>query len=247
MLKSEQRFDALMPAQVEHWNRWNAETREKEVGIVSIEQANVVLSWLRGLGRSDLNIIEVGCGAGWLCADLSRFGRVTGTDLAEQVLARAAQRVVSANFIAGDFMTLDLDAESYDVAVSLEVLAHVGDQAAFLSKIADILRPNGYLMLATQNRPALERNDVPPPAAGQIRRWVNRDELSVLLGERFEIIEMFSITPRFNVGWLRYLNSGKLNSAFAALRLASINALIRRMQEKAWLGWTIMALARKRV
>jgi hypothetical protein len=35
---------------------------------VSLEQAEVVLSWLEALDRKDLKIIEVGCGAGWLCS-----------------------------------------------------------------------------------------------------------------------------------------------------------------------------------
>jgi hypothetical protein len=101
-------------------------------------------------------------------------------------------------------------------------------------------------MLATQNRPALEQNDIPPPAEGQIRQWVDRDELLTLLSERFEVIEMFSITPQFNCGWLRYLNSRKLHSLLAALGLSAINRFIKDRQEKAWLGWTLMALARKR-
>lgn len=144
-------------------------------------------------------------------------------------------------------MTLKLAPGSYDVATSLEVLAHVADQRAFLAKIADILRPGGRLMLATQNRPALERNDVPPPGPGQIRHWVDRDELSKLLSERFEIQQMFSLTPKFNRGYLRYLNSSKVGSVLSRTGLGSINRLMKGRQEKAWLGWTLMALARKRV
>ena len=245
MLKSEQRFDAPKPMQVEFWNRWNP-IRETQVETVSLEQSSVVSSWLHRLARTDLDIIDIGCGAGWMCQELTRFGRVTGTDLSDQVLERAALRVPSVKFIAGDFGALSFEPKSYDVAVSLEVLSHVADQAAFLSKIADTLRNDGLLMLATQNRPALEQNDIPPPAEGQIRRWVDRDELLALLGKRFEVIEIFSITPQFNRGWRRYLNYRRLRSLLAALGLGEINRFIKDRQEKAWLGWTLMALARKR-
>lgn len=245
MLKSEQRYDAPMPEQAKFWNSWNP-CRENEVGTVSMEQSNVIQSWLERLGKFDLNIIDVGCGAGWMCEKLTRFGQVTGTDLSDEVLERAGLRVPSAKFIAGDFMALDFSANSYDVVVSLEVLSHVANQPAFLSKIADILKKDGYLMLATQNRPALERNDIPPPAEGQVRRWINRHELQELLSGRFEVVEMFSITPQFNSGWLRRLNSRKLNSLLASVGLNAINQSIKHVQEKAWLGWTLMALARKR-
>jgi len=245
MHKSEQRYDAPMSEQVDFWNSWNR-CRETQRGEVSLEQSKVVSSWLERLARTDLNIIDVGCGAGWMCENLVRFGHVTGTDLSDEVLKRAAMRVPSAKFISGDFMAMDFEPMSYDVAVSLEVLSHVNNQAAYLNKISDILRSGGYLMLATQNRPALERNDIPAAAEGQIRRWVDRHELSELLNDRFEVIEMFSITPQFNSGYLRYLNSSKLGSLFASIGLDAVNKFVKTSQEKAWLGWTIMALARKR-
>lgn len=246
MLSSERKLDTAMSAQVDFWNRWNATNREERVGAVSMEQAQVVLSWLRLLKHSDLDVIDIGCGTGWLCAQLLEFGKVTGTDLSDQVLERSAARVPSANFVAGDFMRLDFAPGSYDVAVSLEVLPHVADQAGFLHKIADTLRDGGYLMMATQNRRALEKNDIRPPAAGQLRRWVDHEELSRLLGDRFEVIEMFSITPQFNSGWLRYLNSQRLHLLLGKLGLGAANRLLRNLQERAWLGWSLMVLARKR-
>ena len=245
MLKSEQRYDAPMSAQVDFWNQWNTDARETSIDHVSVDQANVISSWLRGLDRTDLDIIDVGCGTGWLCGKLTQFGRVTGTDLADEVVKRAAKRVPEARFVGGDFMTLDFGAETYDVVTSCEVLPHVSDQRAFISKIADLLRPGGYLMLAVQNRHALEKNDIPPPAPGQIRHWVDCYELSELLGERMEVQEMFSITPQFNRGFLRYLNSRKLHSLLSHIGLAAISRFIKVRQKKAWLGWTLMALARK--
>ncbi|WP_206035695.1 bifunctional 2-polyprenyl-6-hydroxyphenol methylase/3-demethylubiquinol 3-O-methyltransferase UbiG [Roseomonas sp. HF4] len=109
------------------------------------------------------------------------FGRVTAADLSDQVLARAARRVPRARFVAGDFMTLEFGEAAYDVAGSLEVLAHVANQQAFLGRIARLLRPGGHLLLATQNRPILELNRIPLPAPGQLRKWMDRRELRQLL------------------------------------------------------------------
>lgn len=245
MKADEQNPETPIPTQAAFWNQWNTESRESGLEKVSLEQAEVVVGWLEGLRRSDLGIIEVGCGSGWMCSQLTRFGHVTGTDLADDVLGRAAGRVPSARFISGDFMALDLGREAYDVVVSLEVLSHVGDQPAFVNKLATLLRPGGYLMLATQNRRALERNHIPSPVPGQLRRWVDHHELAILLGDDFEIEQLFSITPKFNRGVLRAVNSYKLNAALKAVGLGGVGKRVKTYQERAWLGWTLMALARK--
>ncbi|MFY0610012.1 MAG: class I SAM-dependent methyltransferase [Hyphomicrobiaceae bacterium] len=245
MLDSHQRLEAPLSAQVEFWNAWNAKEREDGIARVSIEQADTVMTWLHRLDRVDLNILEVGCGAGWLCSMLAQFGAVTGTDLSDQVLARAALRAPSVRFVAGDFMTLDLAKETYDVVACLEVLSHVDNQPEFISKIASVLRPGGYLMLATQNRPQLERNDIPPPMPGQIRNWVDRSKLSDLVAPQFDIEELFSITPIFNTGYMRYVTSHKLHLLLSKLGAGSAVKWLTKKQEAAWMGWTLMTLARK--
>lgn len=231
--------------QQKFWNHWNAATRENRIDRVSLEQADLTVSWLRAIGARDIDLIDVGCGAGWLCARLTEFGRVVGTDLSDEVLARAARRCESVEFVAGDIMALDFGARQFDAAISLEVLSHVADQPAFMDKIAGMLKPGGHLIIATQNRPALMRNDIPPPQPGQLRRWVDRHELKALLRPHFELLELRSITPMFNRGFLRAVNSSKLQRLAAALKLEPVGKTVIQVQEKAWLGWTLVALARK--
>lgn len=238
--------EAPFALQQKFWNEWNSNSRELRLDKVSKEQAEWVCRWLQCLALNNPKIIEIGCGAGWLSPELASFGRVLATDLADEVLARAAQRFPNVDFVAGDFMRQDFGAGLFDVAVSLEVLSHVADQGAFIDKIAGHLRPGGYLIIATQNRPALQRNSVPPPAPGQLRHWVDRHELGELLRARFDVIELRSITPIFNRGWLRLVNSYKLNQA-ARIIAPPVARWVKSAQEKAWLGWTLMALARKRL
>jgi 2-polyprenyl-3-methyl-5-hydroxy-6-metoxy-1,4-benzoquinol methylase len=93
-------------------------------------------------------------------------------------------------------MALDFGERCFDVVVTFEVLSHVADQAASVSKVHRLLRPGGLRLLATQSRPALERNRIPPPRPGQLRRWVDRDELSAVLGVLFDTQEMRVLTSR---------------------------------------------------
>jgi len=48
-------------------------------GASALEQAGVILSWLRLINLNDLKILD----ADWLCGQLTPFGRVTGTDLSD--------------------------------------------------------------------------------------------------------------------------------------------------------------------
>ena len=82
---------AAISLQQSFWNGWNASHREHDLQDVSIRQAEVVCGWLKSLGRSDLKILEVGCGSGWFGPRLAKFGETTGTDLSDEVLARAGK------------------------------------------------------------------------------------------------------------------------------------------------------------
>jgi 2-polyprenyl-3-methyl-5-hydroxy-6-metoxy-1,4-benzoquinol methylase len=233
---------AATSVQQRFWNAWNADHREKP-HYASLRQAEVVCQWVRSLARTNLDIIEVGCGTGWFCSTLSRFGTVKGTDLSDECLARAARGSPEVTFVPGDFMALDFGQAAYDVVVTLEVLSHVADQSTFIQKVASHLRPGGLLMMATQNRRVLEKfNRIPAPMPGQLRRWVDRHELRALLNHEFEILELFSVSRRANRGIMRLINSHKLNWPVRAL----VGDRVERFKERMGLGWTLMALARKR-
>jgi SAM-dependent methyltransferase len=230
-------------SQRDAWEKWNRETREQRLSDISEDQRDRAIAWLGELNRGDLQIIDVGCGAGWLCPELRRFGRVTATDLSAAVLARAQVRMPQVDFIPGDFMELEFSAERYDVVVSLEVLAHVADQAAFIAKLARILRPGGVLILATQNRPVLERmNNVPPPAAGSIRHWVDEPELRSLLRPHFDVDELAIITPKANRFPWKLVSNSKVDPLLKAF----FGDAPKRLKERLGWGWTIMTLAHKR-
>lgn len=227
-----------------YWTKWNAEGREHRLSDISRDQLEVVLGWLTSLGKTDLNIIEVGCGAGWLCPTLMQFGRTTATDLCADVLSRARARLPEVEFVAGDFMALDFGAAKFDVVVTLEMLSHVADQEAFIFKLARMLKPGGVLMLGTQNRPVLQNyNNIPAPEPGQLRHWVDKPELEALLKRHFHVRQVLTITPNANKGVMRFI-AGR--SAKRVMRAIAGKAVERRLAA-AGFGWTLMALAEKSI
>lgn len=224
------------------WNAWNVDKRQRELSENSLRQKAVVLEWLSRFGRRDLELLEVGCGAAWLTPHLADFGQLTATDLSDAVIPHVAPTMPHVKFVAGDFATLDFPRAHYDAVVSLEVLAHVPDQRAFVSKIASHLKPGGQLMMATQNRPVLENMNHVPPASGQIRKWVDKDEFRAVLAPDFEVQELFSVAPKGDRGIWRFVNSRALNKPVRAV----VGDRVERFKERLGWGWTLMALARKR-
>lgn len=232
-------------AQRRYWNAWNARFRlgTAKLPETSSRQARIIIEWLKGIGKRESNILEIGCGTGWLCVQLAEFGRVTGIDISDEVLGKTATGVPNITFVAGDFLHLELPVRQFDVIVTLEVLSHVADQTAFIEKIASLLRPGGYLALTTQNRIALSRcSNVQPLAEGQIRQWVDANTLRPMLSRHFELLEFKSIVPAGDRGFLRWVNSPKLNWIVSVV---VSQARLDALKERLFWGHTLMAFARK--
>lgn len=138
--------------QEDWWNRWNEEFREgRTLDQDSERRGQWVEDRIRGLAVATPEIIDIDCGTGWLSHRLTSFGRVTATDLAGDVVARAAKHYPNIDFRAGNFEALGFEKGAYDAAISLETLSHVEVQPRFVAAIAEILKPGGYLFLTSQN------------------------------------------------------------------------------------------------
>jgi 2-polyprenyl-3-methyl-5-hydroxy-6-metoxy-1,4-benzoquinol methylase len=225
----------------EVWNAWNTGAgREVALDEVSQRQSDLILSWLRDLGRTDLAILETGCGSGWMCARMTEFGAVTGIDLADEVIARAQERWPHINFIAGDFMAMDVPDASYDAVVSIETLSHVPDQAGYIAKVARVLKPGGVFLIATQNGPILRLNKIPPPQ-GWHRHWVDRRELRALIEPHMRVRKLTTVEPRAREGPLRVLAAGRVRKLMNKLT----GGLYQKALEHYGFGFSIVAYASK--
>jgi 2-polyprenyl-6-hydroxyphenyl methylase / 3-demethylubiquinone-9 3-methyltransferase len=128
------------------------------------------LEWLRDrlcahFGRDPLSnkplaglrIVDVGCGGGLVCEPLARLGAtVTGIDaVAEGVraaIAHAEGARLAIEYRVATAEALLAAGESFDAVVSLEVVEHVADRAAFVATLCGLVAPGGALALSTLNR-----------------------------------------------------------------------------------------------
>ena len=68
-----------------------------------------------------------------------------------------------------------------------------------------------------------------------------RHELRQLLRPHFDVQKIFSVSPKANRGFMRAINSRKLNYPVRAI----FGDRVERLKEALGLGWTLMVLARK--
>jgi len=110
-----------------------------------------------GLG-SGMHVLDIGAGIGG-CARVwcGKFGcKVVGVELAEE-FCNAAQKLNSLvgmddkiSFIHGDIVEIDLPDDAFEVAMFVNTLMNIQDEASVFKKIYRSLKPGGRLAITTR-------------------------------------------------------------------------------------------------
>lgn len=92
--------------------------------------------------------LEVGCGTGYVLQALARDCglSVTGSELFEEGLEFARQRVPEAEFSVLDARQMPYE-EEFDLAGAFDVLEHIDDDVGVLRGLRSALRPGGHLLI----------------------------------------------------------------------------------------------------
>jgi ubiquinone/menaquinone biosynthesis C-methylase UbiE len=124
----------------------------------------------------DKDILEVGCGTGLVLMRLRKFARsVKGVDLSPGMLEKAKARGFDA--VVGSATELPFADESFDVACSFKVLAHVPDIEKALDEMTRVVRPGGVVIAEFYNPTSfrgLAKRLAPP---GRIAEGKHEDEV----------------------------------------------------------------------
>ena len=228
--------------QQQFWNSWNARYRDPaKLNQRTITRGDVIIALVRSLGVDKPEILDFGCGTGWLSERLAEFGRVSGVDLAADVIAAAQSRAPHIRFLNGDLFQVPLPNAYYDIVISQEVIAHIPNQKAYLDLVANLIKPTGYLILTTPNKFVMKRSDWPPQPAEHIDQWLSMADLKRLLRSRFRILSMSTINPLGHRGILRLLNSYKINKLLGKV---ISNKNLESLKGRAGYGYTIIVLAK---
>ena len=119
---------------------------------LSYQRVLAGLSAVTTIGR----IVDVGCGKGDFVYAAQRLGYdVRGIDLADEALSVGRRFDLPVSKI--DFLGSEIVDSSADLITMFEVVEHLPNPRAFLTRSEDVLRPGGVLYLTTPNYASLDR------------------------------------------------------------------------------------------
>jgi SAM-dependent methyltransferase len=91
-------------------------------------------------------ILDAGCGSGRNMVDLARHGSVIGVELSETSVALARARNTG-EVVAGSVLQTPFADDSFDLAVTLDVIEHLQDDLAALRELRRTVAPGGTLLV----------------------------------------------------------------------------------------------------
>lgn len=196
-----------------HWNeRAISVANDAEVNLMDIFQRNLEYDNVCKFLRSDMRILEVGCGNGY---STERFRRlvsfVDAFDYAENMVARAKDRFGETNnrFLHDDVLAPRHLSGPYDAVICVRVLINLRDLAAqrlAIANLAALVRAGGLLILAEGFREGFEalndlrgRVGLPPVVPAAINVYSRMDDLLPALERDF------TLEDEFHLGMYDYL------------------------------------------
>jgi SAM-dependent methyltransferase len=112
----------------------------------------------RALGTRRVSIMEVGCSAGHLLADMRRNlpnATLTGGDYTLGTLLKLGEKMPGIPLVRFNLADSPLPSNTYDAMVLLNVLEHIEDDAAATGHIARMLKPGGVAVIEVPAGPEL--------------------------------------------------------------------------------------------
>jgi SAM-dependent methyltransferase len=237
------------------WDQWNTSYRVNDspdaVAGELFARAAALINEITRAGRG--RVLEVACGTGILSRMLV-YSSYHGLDISPAAIDVARQKsektprpaaAALPTYEVADFHDWPLPDQPFDVTVCVDAISSFRDQPLVMNKFAQSLGTQGRLVLTTINRfiyQRIRRSGGVRLESGPVSHWLSRGELNSLVRQAGLMIETSAtIMPRGNMGFLRLLNSPRLNEAFGP-RFA---ALLKRAKEQIGLGQYSVVVARK--
>ena len=241
--------DPSIGTQQAYWDdRWETQRSPNDW---QKQRAQAILAILEGLSLDSPRILDLGYATGWMTKLLSELGPAEGVDLSEAAIAQAKSQYPGIQFTAGNLYEIPLTSGSVDLVVCQEVIAHVSDQPQLVHRIAEVIKPGGYLIISAANKFVMDRMRDSDGLVGvgaedpdeHIKKWLDMKGLKRLLEPYFTVNRTTSVIPIGERGLLRIINSHKLNKAVAWLiSQRRLDALKARLG----VGYSIIAIGQKK-
>lgn len=202
--------------------------------------------------NAEVNILDFGCGRGWLSQKLSAFGQVTGVDLSPESVKRAATFFPEVTFKvinAAEPVSGQLPSGYYDVVVSSEVIEHVLNQQEYIQNIFTLLKPGGFLIMTTPNARWYSYHFYKDRISWKqpVENWLTAQNLTTLLLPRFSIENMNTFHAHWIFEYPTFGLPGLLGNSILrkSLTFFRIKKFYLQLLEKKGYGLYHLIIARK--
>lgn len=135
--------------------------------------------------KTNLKILDAGCGPGAALIYLAKFGGIIGIDISDEALKYARKR---GKVKKADISSLPFKDKTFDAVVCLDLLYHkwVNTKKA-ISEIARVLKPGGVFLV---REPAFDWFKSSEDIASQTKHRFTKEELRRELSDAFEILKL---------------------------------------------------------
>lgn len=204
---------------------------------------------------SQSQVLDLGCGTGVVCRDMSSWAQPIGLDMSPLALSFSVKRGLK-HLIQADGVALPLASDSVEGVIGLDIYEHIEDHVAAFRETYRVLKPGGVLVLSVPAFKSLwSQHDI---ALMHFRRY-RRPEIGTLLEEAGFQVEKLSYSVFFLfpivVIW-RIVEKFKRGPAEASLvpvpewanrALIALQDLEARIIARGRLPWgsSVIAVARK--
>ena len=150
-------------------------------------------------GKKRLDILEVGCGYGYLSYAMSKLGHnVTGIDISKNAI-KFAKSNFGGNYIADSLENFNSkNNQKFDLIVATEVIEHLTNPTEFMSIGLKLLKNEGKIILTTPNKDYYNREVIwqqeYPPVHTVFLGKSSMKKIAQITNSK---LELFDMTPYF--------------------------------------------------
>lgn len=104
------------------------------------------------------NILDIGCGSGWVAKEYSHNKQVVSVDISFRNVKTALELYNNPNHsgIVADVYSLPFKDESFDVIIASEVIEHTANPKLFIETLLKLLKKNGCIIITTPYNEKIE-------------------------------------------------------------------------------------------
>lgn len=186
------------------WSKPDPNEEEKERWIIVENFIFYVKGHLNKNKKNELEILDLGCGRGWLTNLMSAHGEIMGIEPVEEVIKYAQILFPHLKLVSGTSSDiLDSRKGYFNLIVCSEVIEHIPDQGkdSFVKDINTLLTDDGFVIITTPREEAQKEWMLSSNPDQPIEEWISEEaleELFVSNGFQKHILERLSVSPMPN-------------------------------------------------